>query len=107
MNLRDALTDDLRREQYRGNKNPLAGHCYVASEALYHRLLSFGIKAKPMFIRHEGRPHWFLKVEDIVIDYTAEQFTTAVPYNDAKGKGFLTKEPSKRAELVMLRLGWL
>ena len=29
----ESLTDDLRRPPWRGSPNPLAGHCYVASEA--------------------------------------------------------------------------
>lgn len=52
--VRSGLTDDLRKPEYRGNPNPMAGHCYVASEALYHLL---GGKAKgwtPMTIQHEA-----------------------------------------------------
>ena len=36
--LQSHLTDDLRRPPYKGSSNPLTGHCYVASEALYHLL---------------------------------------------------------------------
>lgn len=103
--VRGALTDDLRRPPYRGNPNPMAGHCYVASEALYHRL---GGKAEgwtPMFIHHEGAPHWFLRHEDgAIIDATADQFRTPVPYEEATGKGFLTRQPSERAQTVLDRL---
>lgn len=34
--IKNSLTDDLRKESWRGNKNKLAGHCYVASEAAFH-----------------------------------------------------------------------
>ncbi len=49
------LTDDLRRPPYKGNKNPLTGHCYVASEALYHLLGN--MDWVPCNIHHEGSPH--------------------------------------------------
>lgn len=108
-----ALTDDLRAPAYRGNPNPLAGHCYVTAEAMYHRGLANGWTVRPMFIRHEGQPHWFvlalLPGDDdtwMAADPTASQFSTPVPYHEAKGKGFLTKAPSKRARTLMARLGW-
>ena len=60
---------------------------------------------KPMFIRHEGEPHWFLMNEYAgeILDPTAAQFRTPVPYEKAKGKGFLTRTPSKRAQIVIER----
>ena len=106
MRLTDALTDDLRRAPWRGDPNPLAGHCYVAAEALYHRALDLGLDARPMFVRHEGAPHWFVVIDGWLHDPTAGQFATPVPYEKAKGKGFLTKEPSRRAQEVMRRMGW-
>ncbi len=96
------LTDDLRRPPWRGNPNPLAGHCYVASEALYHILGQ--VDLKPMFLRHLGCPHWFLLRKDgVVIDVTAKQFKTVPDYSKAVGKGFLTKQPSRRARFVIKR----
>lgn len=98
------LTDDLRRPPYKGNKNPLTGHCYVASEALYHLL---GSKDwLPCNIQHEGSPHWYLKnkVTGEVLDPTAGQFDTPVPYSQGRGKGFLTKQRCKRAAELLRRL---
>ena len=100
-----ALTDDLRRKPWKGNPNPLAGHCYVASEAFYH--LMGGAKAGfiPQVIRHEGSTHWYLKDKSgIIHDLTAGQFKTPVPYDQGKGCGFLTLLPSKRAQIVMQRV---
>ncbi len=99
------LTDDLRHPKYRGNPSPYAGHCYVASEAIYHLLGGKKAGYVPQFIRHEGQPHWFLRSPDgRVIDPTRDQFKTPVPYDKGKGKGFLTAQPSKRAARVMLRV---
>lgn len=97
-----ALTDDLRRSPWRGSKNRLAGHCYVACEAIFH--LS-GKTLRPHFIRHEGSPHWFLRdASGQVVDPTFSQFKNPVPYHLGRGKGFLTKSPSKRAATVMARV---
>jgi 8-oxo-dGTP pyrophosphatase MutT (NUDIX family) len=100
------LTDDLRGPRYKGNPNSLAGHCYVASEALYHMLGGKATGWKPMFINHEGGPHWFIQHEATgqVLDPTAAQFETSVPYRQAVGKGFLTAQPSKRAQIVIDRV---
>lgn len=101
------LTDDLRKSNYKGNPNPLAGHCYVASEVVYHFYLEDPKTLyKPFFIKHEGEPHWFLKdlLTGNVVDLTASQFKTAVPYEKAKRKGFLTKQPSRRAKIVLEQL---
>lgn len=97
------LTDDLRRAPWRGNSNCLAGHCYVASEALWHLLGGPKSGYTPQAIRHEGSPHWYLKHKTTgkVIDLTSDQFATPVPYEKGVGKGFLTKEPSKRAQNVI------
>lgn len=105
MNLLDYLTDDLRRPPWRGHPNPLAGHCYVVSEVLYHLAGGRQSGLTPQFIQHEGQPHWFLRASDgAVIDPTAKQFETPVPYDLAKGCGFLTRGPSKRAQILLDRI---
>jgi hypothetical protein len=76
--------------------------CYVACEVLYHL---FDLRAKgwsPAVVQHGGDTHWFLRHGDgRVIDPTAFQFETAPPYSSARGCGFLTKGPSKRARRVL------
>lgn len=102
-----ALTDDLRRPPWRGNQNPLVGHCYVSAEALFHMLGGKAAGWKPMFVRHEGAPHWFLKHESgRVLDASAAQFKSAVRYDRARGKGFLTAHPSARTRIVLERAGF-
>lgn len=81
----------------------MTGHCYVASEVLYHALGGKAAGCTPMFIRHEGEPHWFVRTPTGDVDVTAEQFATPVPYQQATAKGFLTAQPSRRArELARL-----
>jgi hypothetical protein len=98
--------DDLRKAQYRGDANPVTGHCYVASEVLLCMLRNFNYVAKPMFIRHEGEPHWYLEVEGVgVVDPTVGQFSLTPNYADGRGKGFLTSSLSKRALTLVKRMG--
>ncbi|MBS2040485.1 hypothetical protein JST97_36195 [bacterium] len=103
--VRSVLSDDLRKPEYQGNPNPVAGHCYVASEALYHRLGGKAAGWTPQSIRHEGGPHWYLKNQDgTILDATADQFETPVPYAQGKGCGFLTRQPSARTQHLLDRL---
>jgi 8-oxo-dGTP diphosphatase len=100
------LTNDLRRTKYQHNPNHLAGHCYVASEALFHMLGGPDSGWAPQQINHEGDSHWYLKHKETgeILDPTAGQFKTKVPYEQGRGKGFLTKEPSKRAQELISRV---
>ena len=100
--VRAALSDDLRRAPWKGCPNPLTGHCYVASEALFHLLGGKLAGWTPCFLRHEGQPHWFLRhVDGQVLDPTAGQFTATPDYSLGTGKGFLTRSPSRRAQQVI------
>lgn len=84
----------------------MRGNCYVTSEALYHLLGGKEAGWKPMTIKHENDVHWFLKHKSgLILDPTASQFDIPPNYLKAIGRGFLTKEPSKRAlELMQLML---
>jgi len=101
--IQGALSDDLRNKEYQGDSNPLTGHCYVASEAAYHLLGGKAAGWKPKFFS-QGR-HWWLENEDgRHLDVTAGQFPGPYPYENGKGKGFLTAQPSKRAQVVIDRV---
>ena len=106
--IRENLTDDLRKPEYQGHSNKYRGHCYVASEALYH-LAAKKMGYKPAIVKVEGETHWFLrKKEDyeyLVIDLTKRQYPMLfIDYSKARGCGFLTKGPSKRAQKLMERV---
>ena len=78
------------------------GNCYVTSEALYHLLGGKNAGWKPMNMQHEGTQHWFLKHESgMIVDATAIQFAKTPDYSKARGRGFLTGAPSKRARALM------
>lgn len=96
------LSDDLRRAPWKGKRDPIAGHCYVASECL---ALMLGPDWRPRVMRHEGASHWYLQhVDGAVADATATQFRRAPSYHKGRGCGFLTREPSKRARILAARV---
>lgn len=99
----ESLTDDLRRPPWRGSPNPLAGHCYVASEAAWHLLGAASSGWRPTFVKHQGVSHWYLKNKDNgeILDITVGQFGELPDYSAGIGKGFLTKAPSKRANILI------
>lgn len=106
------LTKELLDKKHRAmrEQNPglphTFGHCYVASEAAYHMLGGKEAGWRPMHIKHIGCSHWFLQHEDgTILDLTASQFRTPIDYSEARGKGFMTKQPSKRAKKLISRIG--
>jgi hypothetical protein len=103
--IKSVLTPDLLKKEFRGGSHPLSGYCYISSEAAFHIMGGESSNYKPMFIKHEGLPHWFLRsTNGKILDITAKQFRTPVPYEKGIRKGFLTKNPSKRAVEVMRRI---
>jgi hypothetical protein len=85
----------------------MRGNCYVTSEALYHLLGGRAAGWKPMTMRHEGDTHWFLRHDSgTIVDATASQFKQLPDYTKARGCGFLTRQPSKRAAALMTDLVW-
>ena len=90
------------------NKNYVAGHCYTASEVLYH-LWGKQRGFTPHQVEVETAvgwvSHWYLQRESDILDPTSEQFgTREIPYHAGVARGFLTKRPSKRAQEIMRRM---
>ncbi len=90
------------------------GNCYVTCEALYHLLGGKKAGLVPHTVRHENGTHWYLvkraqvgfETVETVIDPTRAQFATRPPYENGRGRGFLTKKPSKRAIKLMDIMLW-
>lgn len=103
------LTDDLLIEPFKSlpNKNKFSGHCYVASEAMYH-LLPENIKNQytPSVLKINNITHWFLKNQETgdIIDITKDQFNIQLDYTQSRNCGFLTKNPSKRTQILLSRI---
>ena len=107
--IREVLSDKdlvrsskLLKPEYLEIETPMAGHCYVASEALYHAMGGKEAGWVPEGTRWGGFPHWWLRSPSgEQVDLTAEQFDEPVPYEAGRGQGFLTKLPSRRAQVVL------
>ena len=104
--IQDNLSQDLLKPQFKGHPNKLWGHCYVASEALYHLLGADASYYRPMRIKVNSVNHWFLKNKKTneILDVTAEQFDFKLDYSKAKNAAFLTKKPSKRCKILIERI---
>jgi hypothetical protein len=107
------LTPDLLKPSFRElakGKHSTCGHCYAASEALYHLLGGKAKGFKPVRAKDEdGITHWWVESPTgEILDPTAEQYTSVgkvPPYAQGRPAGFLTRGPSKRAREIMRRLG--
>jgi hypothetical protein len=83
------------------------GNCYVSCEALYHLIGGKLAGWKAMTLRHEGDVHWYLiHKSGLIIDPTISQFKKKPDYSKGRGRGFLTKKPSKRAVEMMEIMVW-
>ncbi|MGD9638658.1 MAG: hypothetical protein AB7U85_06325 [Alphaproteobacteria bacterium] len=110
--IKKVLTPDLLKPEFRASyieTNPMAGHCYAASEALYHLLGGSNSGYTPCRGKDDlGVTHWWLQNKGgEILDPTAEQYLSVgrtPPYKNGKGGGFLTKLPSKRAREIIRRV---
>jgi len=106
--IKASLTRDLLKQEYQKirGRNKFFGHCYVASELAYHMLGGRKAGWAAHRLKHEGWTHWWLKNKktDKVLDLTARQFLTPVPYEKGIATGFLTKRLSKRARVLRARV---
>ena len=106
------LTPDLLNAEWRQRvqpgDHPTTGHCYVAAEAAYH-LYGKRRGFQPRVLRVGEVTHWYLEHPKTGerIDPTAEQFEAPLPYQDGRYCPFLTKQASKRARVLLRRVGYV
>ena len=92
----------------------LGGACYALSQAYYEAITNTRReKLTPQQVSVEmtldnvsyATSHWFLEHDNgSIVDLTAEQFRdhdVVVPYEQARGRGFLTTEPSSAAQAIL------
>ena len=116
--VQSGLSQDLLNKEWQAKNiasgNPLVGHCYVAAEALFHRLGGKKAGWQSYVLNHkvwpeglaEGETHWFLKHQSgRIADPTELQFDgQPIAYDRGVACGFLTQKPSKRAQTVLSRI---
>ena len=111
--IKSNLTSDLLKKEYReiNKNNKFFGHCYVATETLFHFLKDNDINND--FFPHYGKDqnnitHWWLQNrEGKILDLTSEQYTSVgkqPPYKNGRRGAFLTKNPSKRSLKLMEKI---
>ena len=107
--IQDNLTPDLLKPEYReiNKSNPMYGHCYVATETLYHLLNEDTFK--PHYGKDSnGVTHWWLENHTgNKLDVTADQYLSQgmnPPYSVGRRGAFLTKKPSKRSRVLIDRI---
>lgn len=111
--VRDYLrgNDDLRSDEFEGGAG-LTGHCYVASEAVFHLTGGYDrwyVCRQTVFTHHHRLDvparvtHWYLEDRETgeYVDPTASQFDFAVPHERGTRTGFMTSDPSERAQTVI------
>lgn len=109
--IKNNLSDDLLSPKFlklkTKNDDKTFGHCYLATEVAYHLLgKNKGYKPYVMRVENGKYTHWFLKNDKgKIIDPTLAQYKGKTPkYSEAKCIGFLTKQPSKRAKVLIKRI---
>jgi hypothetical protein len=97
--------DLLRKEPH--SDHPLAGQCYVASEALFHLtggVEQWYVERTSVLVDGKWITHWYLRDRENlrVVDLTAEQFgDRKIPYGAGTRTGFFTQNPSESAQKVI------
>lgn len=102
---------DLLKGHYKYLKNvhPSTGHCYIASEVVFHEFRD-RYHLQPMVGRdQEGNTHWWLKdiSSGAIIDPTYQQFYSIgkiPPYDRGKPCPFMTPKLSKRGRILRARI---
>lgn len=85
----------------------MRGNCYVASEALFHILGGKDAGWTVMRLKLRKDTHWYLQHRSgVIVDPSVKQFSRRPPYWKGRATGFLTKQPSRRARILMELLTW-
>ena len=119
------LSADLLSAQWRRavtpNDHPVAGHCAIASEAMYDLLGGAAAGYTPYVCGHNpqskdalapGETHWWLqgpkgalRGAGEIVDVTRAQFDGPFPYHAGKPAGFMSPyPPSQRARQLIARV---
>jgi hypothetical protein len=96
------------RKQNEKYNVPAVGFCYIGAESAYHLLGGKADGWKPFYAVYfeEGVrcTHWWIVRQSSIVDPTSKQYTDfkeTPPYHLGRCGGFLTKQPSKRAQVLI------
>lgn len=92
------IKDKLSKTEW-SIENPTRGYCYVVSEYLHFFVFDKKSEIYKVEVDNETSRHYFLKHNNEIIDFTAEQFKDKkVDYTKAVKTHFI--KPSKRAMIL-------
>lgn len=109
-----ALLSTSEAEAVQCGAHPFTGHCYVASEAVYHLLGGKAFGLTPMVLRVPGGTHWYLRwdrqrasgrLDRLYVDPTREQFGPLPAWEEGRGCGLQTRQPSTRCLALLDLIG--
>jgi len=113
------LSPDLLKKEYReeNKNNPMFGHCYVATETLFHLINQYSdhsllLNFRPYWGKDErGITYWWLQNDSNhelnILDVTKDQYYQngkEPPYQNGRKGAFLTKYASNRALTLLQRV---
>ena len=108
------LTPEMVTKKYReeNSSNPMFGHCYHSSQALFH-LMDTDVLEQRTAIDYHGCSHWWLadKTTEKIYDITADQYYHVgqiPPYVDGKKKpwyGWKQRPHQRTLDLMVKVLG--
>jgi len=108
----NALTPDFLSKKYKeeNKKNPMYGHCYHATQAMYYLLNTDALESCTA-IDYKGTQHWWLKDKNngLIIDVTEDQYFSVKekpPYDKGKIKNWYgwKNRPHKRTFKLIMKL---
>lgn len=107
----DKLTPDIVSKRYReeNSSNPMFGHCYHASQALYY-LMDTDVLEQMSAIDYHNEAHWWLrdKITHEIYDITSEQYYSVnqkPPYPGKKKNWYGWKQrPHQRTLNLMVKV---
>lgn len=115
--IQSVLSPDLLKGMWNKEfENPMTGHCYIATEALYWVLGGPDSEWRPFVLSHKtwpegldaGETHWFLKNnKGDILDPTKEQFEgEEIRYDKGTPNGMMNHPygGSKRAKEIIKRI---
>jgi hypothetical protein len=106
--VRQSLAPDLLSPKWRKLVEPgdpsTTGHCYIGAESLWNLIGARESGYRPMVISGGDWTHWYLANGPKLLDPTADQLPDGPPYHQGRACGFLSREPSKRARIVIERV---
>ena len=106
--IKDNLEVKFCPPRFRENNlgNPMFGHCYHATQALYYFFEDANLKAMSAKCEGPAEVHWWIQDSNTIIDVTAEQYDILdfnPPYDKGKETGWYgwKKRPHRKTQDLM------